>query len=96
MKTWNFINGWSLKIARVNRVMLLGVAMTTLNQQSYAANKQTQEEQTPSIEFLEFLGGGVTVEQEFLDPMNYSEIATETQQDTKKQVETKKMDKDDK
>lgn len=96
MKTWNFINGWSLKIARVNRGMLVGLVMTIFNQSVHADNKQIATDDTPSIEFLEFLGDGVAVEQEFLDPMNYSEIETGTKQNTTKQAEIKKKDEDDK
>ena len=94
MKTWNFINGWSLKIARVNRVMLVGFVMTIFNQSVHADNKQIATDDTPSIEFLEFLGDGVAVEQEFLDPMNYSEIETDTKQNTTKQFDADKIDND--
>ena len=93
MKTWNFINGWSLKITRVNRVMILGVAMIMLSQQIRA--DEIIDQPTPSIEFLEFLGGGVTVEKEFLDPLNYSEIETENEQDMTKQVTNDRLNKDD-
>ncbi len=73
MKNWNFTNGWSLKIARVNRAILASMLMVSLIQQTWAS-----EEPAPSIEFLEFLGSGVTVDDEFLDPVNYSEIDDES------------------
>lgn len=71
MMNWNFTNGWSLKTTRVNYTVVLGIIMTMINQQTIASN-----EETPSIEFLEFIGSGVTVEDEFLDPVNFTEIET--------------------
>ena len=94
MKTWNFINGWSLKIARVNRVMVVSVVMITPSQQ-IQADEIIEQPTTPSIEFLEFLGAGVTVDEEFLDPMNYSEIDTDSQQGTTQKVANDKTRKDD-
>ena len=100
MKNWNFINGWSLKIARVNRAIVVSMLMMILSQpmlskQALANDDLISEEQAPSIEFLEFLGGGVTVEKEFLDPMNYTEIDTGTKQDKTQQVGNDKIQKDD-
>ena len=73
MTSWNFINGWSLKTVRVSCTVVIGLIMTILNQQSYA-----ETEEAPSMEFLEFLGGGVSVDNEFLDPVNYTEIDVDT------------------
>ena len=105
MKNWNFINGWSLKIGRVNRAIVLSMLMMILSQPMFSKLAQAKddltkdqlisEEQPPSIEFLEFLGGGVTVEKEFLDPMNYTEIDTGTKQDKTQQVGNDKIQKDD-
>lgn len=93
MKIWNFTNGWSLKIVRVNRAIVCGVIMINSIQPVQA--EQVIDQQTPSIEFLEFLGGGVTVEKEFLDPMNYSEIDQDHQGDTTQKVANDKTHKDD-
>lgn len=90
MKNWNFINGWSLKIARVNRAILASMLMTGLFQQTYAS-----EEPAPSIEFLEFLGTGVTVDDEFLDPVNYSEIDDGSVSDGAIKTGNEKTDNDD-
>ena len=35
---------------------------------------KARAEQAPSLEFLEFLGQGVQVEGEYLDPVNYQDI----------------------
>lgn len=77
MTNWNFINGWSLRNTRVNCAVILGLMMTMFNQPTYAGN-----EEIPSMEFLEFLGSGVSVEGEFLDPVNYTEIETESSVET--------------
>ncbi len=94
MKNWNFTNGWSLKTARVKCAVVLGFLMTMLNQQTYA-NNVTSDEEIPSIEFLEFLGAGITVDEEFLDPMNYDEIETNSLSDSVNKTENEKMQKDD-
>jgi len=88
MTNWNFINGWSLKTARVNCAVVIGLVMTIFNQQTYA-----EYNETPSMEFLEFLGTGVSVENEFLDPVNYTEIETESVVENK--TENDKTQKDD-
>lgn len=91
MTNWNFINGWSSKTTRVNYALVLGLIMTMSNQQTYADN-----EETPSIEFLEFLGSGVRVEDEFLDPVNYTEIELDAKDDrTEAKPQNDKMQKDD-
>ena len=82
MKNLNFTSGWSFRNTRANRVLALVLVMMTLNQQVFA----NQEVET-SIEFLEYLGSGVTVEKEFLDPMNYSEIDAESLSDKKQNAE---------
>ena len=93
MMTWNFTNGWSLKIARVNHVMLMSAVMIASVQPVQA--QQANEQETPSIELLEFLGGGVTVNDEYLDPINYSDIDADSEQVTKKKVVNGKTDKDE-
>ena len=93
MTTWNFTHGWSLRIARVNRVMVAGMVMITTTQPIQA--EQVNQPETPSIEFIEFLGGGVTVNDEFLDPMNYSEIDTENEPHSTKQVTNDKILQDE-
>ena len=79
MTNWNFTNGWSLKTVRVNCAIFIGLTMTLFNQPIYAdADKANvvhgNLESLPSIEFLEYLGTGVTVDGEYLDPVNYTEI----------------------
>ena len=70
MKNWNFINGWSLKIALVNGVYSL-IFMNLL----ITTNPiQAEEADTLPMEFLEFLGEGIVIEDEYLDPLNYDDI----------------------
>ncbi|MGD8925622.1 MAG: hypothetical protein PVG20_02150 [Thioalkalispiraceae bacterium] len=53
------------------------------------------DESEASIEFLEFLAGGVTVEQEFLDPMNYNEIDGDASPDKKQDSDKQDGQTDD-
>lgn len=89
MKNLNFINGWSLKVIRVSCVLAM-VVMVMFNQRVFA-----EDEPEASIEFLEFLGNGVTVEQEFLDPMNYKEIDSDSLSDNKQDTDQKNRQNDD-
>ena len=70
MKNWNFINGWSLKSVLVNSAScLMFMNLFMLSNISLA-----KDENAPNMELLEFLGGGIKVGDEYLDPINYSDI----------------------
>jgi hypothetical protein len=92
MKSWNFINGWSLKTARVSRAVIPGLLIMFPVQVS---GDDIDTGQMPSVEFLEFLGSGVQVEDEFLDPLNYTEIETETNDEELQDTAQGKIQSDD-
>ena len=66
MKTWTFISGWNLKkTARsVTGVLLI----------SYLPVISANEPEPLNIEFLEFIGSGVDVDNEWVDPIRYQEL----------------------
>ena len=70
MKNWSFINGWSSKTALVNSVFCL----MTMNLLMITSPSQAEEPETLPMDFLEFLGEGMVVEDEYLDPLNYADI----------------------
>ncbi len=90
MKNWNFINGWSLKTARVNGAyifMMMTLLITSI--QGHAG-----EQEALPMEFLEFLGEGIVIEDEYLDPVNYADIEQDTMSQNKAvQSETDKTTK---
>lgn len=70
MKNWNFTNGWSLKSTLVNSVSCLLIMNCFITS---SLGQAAEQEQLP-IEFLEFLGEGIVIEEEYLDPLNYADI----------------------
>lgn len=100
MKNWNFISGWSLKTARVSRAVLPGLLMMfpvqlMVIETCKAGGNTVDIEQLPSIEFLEYLGSGVKVEDEFLDPLNYTEIETGASGDESQNTASSKTQQND-
>lgn len=91
MKIWNFINGWHLRRTRVNRVIVMFAISMSLNQLIYAS-----QQEPPSLEFLEFLGEGVMVEEEYLDPLNYNEIDNQSSTEPESGSDTDDVVKDEK
>jgi len=78
MKIWNFINGlnWKGVLSRGSTIMCLLVMAFNGTQSAFAA-----EDTLPDTEFLEFLGEGIQVENEIIDPMGYHEIEKMTGKD---------------
>ena len=70
MKSWNFTSGWSLKTVLVNSAYCL----TMMNILMISNPGQAAEQEALPIEFLEFLGEGIVIEDEYLDPLNYTDI----------------------
>ena len=88
MKNWNFINGWNWKrVLSKGSVIMYVFTMTFTGTHVVRAEEYT----SPDIELLEFLGEGVQVENEIIDPMGYHEIekitSNEQPQKTKPEVE---------
>ena len=67
--------------------IIVSMMMTFIHIQTAVA----QQDEMPSLEFLEFLGEGVQVENEIIDPMGYSEIEKMTG-DAEQQPEQEKAD----
>lgn len=70
MKIWNFINGWNWKVVLpgVSSMMALMTILST------AQAVDTADATVPDPAFLEFLGEGIQVGEELIDPLEYQEI----------------------
>ena len=77
MKTLNFYTGWNLKGIAVNASVLL-MCM-------YSVNVFAEPTESPSIELLEFIGDGVDVENEYVDPLGYYEMQQVMEMEKKQQ-----------
>jgi len=83
MKNLSFISGWNLKsVGARSRAITYILVMMFANTQIVNA----QQDETPNLEFLEFLGEGIKIEDEIIDPMGYQEIEKMTGSDQEQQV----------
>lgn len=85
MRNWSFISGWNLKGVPVRYRATLYIMMMIANPQFVNA----QPEQAPDLEFLEFLGEGIKVENEIIDPLGYQKIEEMTGSEQRQQSGTK-------
>lgn len=74
MRIWNFINGWNWRNAKVKRALVMMALIS--NMSLYA-----QDSEAPDMALLEFLGEGVKVEEEVVDPMTWQAIEDMTGSD---------------
>lgn len=78
MKILNFTSGWNLRGVAPGRYSVMTVILMVL------ANSQmihAQQQELPDMELLEFLGEGVQVENEIVDPLDYRDIEKVTGSD---------------
>jgi hypothetical protein len=81
MKTSIFTNGWNWRNTTVRRVLLMTMLFTSLN--IFA-----QDSDAPDMALLEFLGEGVKVGSDVVDPMTWQamEDMTGSNQNNRQQV----------
>lgn len=78
MKILNFTSGWNLRGVAPGRYSVMTVILMVL------ANSQmihAQQQELPDMELLEFLGEGVQVKNEIVDPLDYRDIEKVTGSD---------------
>ena len=95
MINWNLFSGLNLRNVRVDSAQ--GLLLCLLLLTSFTSHAEQQN--TPSMEFLEFLGEGVKVDGEYLDPVNYDDIGTNSlaaRTDTTKTDDKSKAQDDEK
>lgn len=87
MKISTFTNGWNWSSTTVRRVLVIMMLLTGLN--IYA-----QDSAAPDMSLLEFLGEGVKVDNEVVDPMTWQamEDMTGSDQDHKQTARTRHDD----
>lgn len=67
MRSWNFISGWRMKKTLVDKHWLIILFFCAFTVFDLNAN----EDETPSMELLEFLGEWETQDGEWFDPVNF-------------------------
>lgn len=71
MKILTFISGWNWNNTRVKRVLIMTMLISSFN--LYA-----RDADAPDMGLLEFLGEGVSVDNEVVDPMTWQDIENMT------------------
>lgn len=85
MKIWNFISGWHSRSA-LARCGLLGMMILTSIGTTLARQEDMPE--VVDMSFIEFLGEGIEVDQDFIDPLQlreYEDMLDAAQQEEKQQ-----------
>ena len=67
MKNWNFTNGWRMSKVLVNYTLVLILVFAS-------CDVLAEDEEQPSLEFLEFLGELETQDGKWIDPLLLLEV----------------------
>ncbi len=87
MKIWNFISGWRL-MSVAAKCVLIGVPALTGVTPLLAKDEDTQAQ--ADMAFIEFLGEGIDVDKEYIDPLRlseYEQMIKDAEQEVKQQNE---------
>lgn len=87
MKIWSFISGWRSRSA-VARCVL--ICLPTLTYVTPLSAKDEAAQAKTDMAFIEFLGEGIIVDKEYIDPLRlaeYEQMIKDAEQEVKQQNE---------
>ena len=87
MKIWNFISGWHLRSVAVKCAL---ISLPTITGVTPLQAKDEDVQAKADMAFIEFLGEGIEVDKEYIDPLRlgeYEQMIKDAEQEVKQQNE---------